>query len=68
MPWRFGRLFDVPAGNRFRHEMRLVPGMQLVAEVFHVALDGAGRDAELLRALFRGQSPGNALQDLSLPF
>ena len=39
--------------------------MQLVAEIFDVALDRAGSDAELLRALLRGKPAGDALQDLA---
>ena len=54
------------AGERFGDQVRLVPGVQLVAQVLDVALDGARCDPELLRALFRGEAAGDALQNLAL--
>ena len=53
-------------GERFCHEVRLVARMQFVAEIFDVALNGARRDTELLRALLGRQAERDALQDLAL--
>ena len=47
-------------------KVRLVAGVELVAEIFDVPLDGARRDAQLLRALLGGQPECDALQDLAL--
>ena len=46
--------------------MRLVAGIQLVAQILDVALYRPRSDAELLSALLRGQAKRNALQDLAL--
>ena len=56
------------ARERLRHEVWLVAGMQLVAEVLDMALDGARSDSELLGALLRGEPASNALQDLAFSF
>jgi len=48
--------------------VRLVAGVELVAEVLDMAFDGAWRDAELLGALLRRKSTSNALQDFALSF
>jgi hypothetical protein len=55
----------VAARKGLRHEVRLVTRVELVAEVFDVALDGAWSDPELLRALLRRKSASDALQDLA---
>jgi len=57
---------DVPRGERLGDQMRLVPGVELVAEIFDVALDSPRRDSELLSALLRGEPAGDTLQDLAL--
>jgi hypothetical protein len=54
------------AGKSLGDEMRLVSRVELVAEILHVPLHRSGRDAELLRALLRGQTSCNALKDFSL--
>jgi hypothetical protein len=57
---------DMPAGERFCNEVRLIAGMQFVAQILDVALDRSWRDSELLRALFGRKSARDALQDLAL--
>jgi len=47
-------------------KVRLVFGVQLVAQVFDVTFDRARGDAQLLRALLRREPTCNALQDFSL--
>ena len=59
---------DVPAGERFRYEVRLVSGVQLVPKVFHVSFNGPRSDPELLRALLGRKAPCNALQHLAFSF
>ena len=56
----------VAAGERLGDQVRLVLGVELVAEVFDVPFDSARGDAQLLRALLGGQTPGDALQHLAL--
>ena len=53
------------AGERLGDEVRLVLGVELVAEILDVPFNGAWGDAQLLRTLFRRHPAGNALQDLA---
>jgi len=61
------RLLEVTAGECLGDQVRLVPRVQLVAEVLDVALHGPRSDAEFLRALLRREAACNALQDLAFP-
>lgn len=54
------------AGQRLRHQMRLVAGVELVAQIFDVPLDGSRSDSELQRALFRRKSARDALEHFAL--
>jgi hypothetical protein len=58
---------EVAAGERLGDEMRLVLGVQLVAEILDVPLNRPRSNPELLRALLRRQPAGDALQDLAFP-
>ena len=60
------RRSDMAGGKRLGDQVRLVPRIQLVAEILHMALDRPRSDAELLGTLLGGKSAGNALQDLTL--
>ena len=60
------RRSDMAGGKRLGDQVRLVPRIQLVAEILHMALDRPRSDAELLCTLLGGKSAGNALQDLAL--
>ena len=54
------------ACERLGDEVRLVAGVELVAEVLDVSLDCARSDPELLRALLGREARGDALQHLAL--
>lgn len=65
--WLVGwRLLEVAGRERLCDQVRLVTGVQLVAQIFDVTLDGPRRDAQLLRALLRREAAGDALQHLAL--
>ena len=66
MERRGAAVLNVPAAQCLGDEVRLVPGVQLVAEVFDVTLHRARGDAELLRALLGRESASNALKHLAL--
>ena len=53
-------------GERLGDQVRLVARVELVAEIFDVALDRPRRDSELQSTLFRGQPSRDALQNLPL--
>lgn len=53
------------ARQRFGDEVRLVPSVQLVAQVFDVSFDGARSYAELLGALLRRKTISDALENLA---
>jgi hypothetical protein len=57
---------NVAARKGLGDKVRLVARVELVAKIFDVALDGPGRDPELLRALLRGEAAGDALEHLAL--
>jgi hypothetical protein len=57
----------VAAGERLGDEMRLVLGVELVAEILDVTFDRSRGDPQLQRALFGGQAAGDALEHLALP-
>ena len=61
------QLSEVPARKRLGDQMRLVPGVELVTEIFDMALDGPRRDPGLLGALFGRQAARDALQHLFFP-
>ena len=54
------------AGQSLGDQMRLVLGVELVAEILDVALNGPRSDPESLGALLGRQTAGNALQHLAL--
>ena len=55
------------ARDRFRDEVRLVPRVELVAEIFDVPFDRSRGDPELLRTLFRRKTPSDALEHFPFP-
>ena len=55
------------AGERLGNQVRLVLGVELVAEVLDVPFDRPRSDPELLRALLGREAAGDALQHLALP-
>jgi hypothetical protein len=54
------------AGQGLGDQVRLVFRVELVAEILDMALDGPRSDPELLGALLRRQTAGDALQHLAL--
>jgi len=67
MTRRRGEL-DVAGGKRLGDQVRLVARVELVAEVLDVPLDRARCNPQLLRALLRRATAGNALEHLDLSF
>lgn len=62
-----GERLEVAGAEGLRDQVRLVSRVELVAEVFDVALNRSRRDAELLRALLGRHALCDALKHLSLP-
>src|SRR3954469_16826489 len=53
-------------GKSLGDQMRLVPSVELVAQILDVTLHGSRRDAQLLRALLGRQALGDTLQHFAL--
>jgi hypothetical protein len=53
-------------GESLGDEVRLVPRVQLVAEIFDMTLNRTGSDPQLESALLRGQPSRDAVQDFAL--